>query len=122
MFQTPYGQCKTSAQTKLGFNQNINGWETSSAENMAAMFDRAAQFNQRLDSWTTDHVRDMSWMFSEVGLWFACSAFAHQLHSKRRPVLFRGISGMVLLARPLIPEHLAPPCLSLSTRPGLVWR
>ena len=46
------------------FNEEINSWNTSSAESMVAMFLNARQFNGNISSWDVSHVTDMSWMFA----------------------------------------------------------
>jgi hypothetical protein len=46
------------------FNEDISGWEVSSATTMTAMFAGARSFDQPIGSWNVSGVRDMSFMFS----------------------------------------------------------
>ncbi len=45
------------------FNQDINGWDTSSVTNMSKMFSSAYSFNQPIGSWDTSSVTNMERMF-----------------------------------------------------------
>jgi surface protein len=48
------------------FNEDITGWNTSSAITMASMFENARSFNQPLADWNVSSVTDMSFMFSRA--------------------------------------------------------
>jgi surface protein len=58
------------------FNQNIGGWDVSSAINMFAMFETATSFNQNIGAWDTSNVFTMQRMFDgasvfnqDIGNW-----------------------------------------------------
>jgi surface protein len=48
------------------FNEDISGWEMSSATNMTGMFNGATSFDQPIGSWNVSSVRDMIFMFSRA--------------------------------------------------------
>jgi len=45
------------------FNQDISSWDTSSVNNMYAMFHSATSFNQDIGNWDTLKVNDMTALF-----------------------------------------------------------
>ena len=46
-----------------GFNEPLAGWDTSNAENMQGMFERAAEFNKDIGMWNTAKCTNMEAMF-----------------------------------------------------------
>lgn len=52
-----------TASSTSTFNEDLNGWDMSSAINLFGMFAFAAVFNGDISSWTTSKVVDMSRMF-----------------------------------------------------------
>ncbi len=49
------------------FSQDLNGWDVSKVENMAAMFWGASNFNGNISSWSTGAVTSMNSMFLSAG-------------------------------------------------------
>ena len=50
-------------ESATSFNGDISGWDTSSVTDMSGMFAFATVFDQDLNDWVTSNVTDMSWMF-----------------------------------------------------------
>jgi hypothetical protein len=48
------------------FNEDISGWELSSATTMTSMFDGAGSFDQPIGNWNVSRATDMSYMFSRA--------------------------------------------------------
>jgi len=48
------------------FNQDISGWNTSSATTIANMFDSNHAFNQPLNNWDVSQVTDMNGVFADA--------------------------------------------------------
>ena len=63
------------AASNSDFNQNVSGWNVSSATNMKGMFKGCNKFEQNLDSWDVSNVTDMSEMF------YGCSKYFRSLNS-----------------------------------------
>jgi surface protein len=49
------------------FNEDISGWDVSSATSMRSMFNQATSFNQSIGNWDVSKVADMSNMFYSAG-------------------------------------------------------
>ena len=72
-FNQPLDSWDTSSVTDMSgmfvatqFNQDISSWNTSIVTNMSGMFYGAELFNQPLDNWNTSSVKDMSGMFKSA--------------------------------------------------------
>ena len=48
----------------LGFEGNMNSWNTSAVQDMSYMFANASTFNQPINNWDVSSVTDMNFMFS----------------------------------------------------------